>query len=157
MLSRNMCFSKISCSSCLGFCVADCKVLQYLLLGGKKSLIKRIHSIHTTVTQGLAVINIQGFWLPWWLSQSRIHLQCGKPGFDPWVEKIPWRRDWLPAPVFWPGEFHDCIVHGVTKSQTRLSDLHFPFQFPLGLTDLISLPSKGLSRVFSSSKNLFKR
>ena len=20
--------------------------------------------------------------------------------------KIPWRRDWLPTPVFWPGEFH---------------------------------------------------
>jgi len=25
---------------------------------------------------------------------------------DPWVAKIPWRREWLPAPVFWPGEFH---------------------------------------------------
>ena len=27
-------------------------------------------------------------------------------GFDPWVEKIPWRRKWQPAPVFLPGEFH---------------------------------------------------
>ena len=27
-------------------------------------------------------------------------------GFDPWVGKIPWRRERLPAPVFWPGEFH---------------------------------------------------
>ena len=26
---------------------------------------------------------------------------------------------------FWPGEFHGCIVHGVTKSRTRLSDFHF--------------------------------
>ena len=26
--------------------------------------------------------------------------------FDPWVGKIPWRRDWLPTPVFWPGGFH---------------------------------------------------
>ena len=25
---------------------------------------------------------------------------------DPWVGKIPWRREWLPTPVFWPGEFH---------------------------------------------------
>ena len=25
---------------------------------------------------------------------------------DPWVGKIPWRREWLPIPVFWPGEFH---------------------------------------------------
>ena len=38
---------------------------------------------------------------PWWL-----HLQCGRPGFNPWVGKIPWRRDWLPSPVFWPVEFH---------------------------------------------------
>ena len=33
-------------------------------------------------------------------------LQCGRPEFDPWVGKIPWRRERLPTPVFWPGEFH---------------------------------------------------
>ena len=27
-------------------------------------------------------------------------------GFDPWVGKIPWRREWLPTPVFLPREFH---------------------------------------------------
>ena len=27
-------------------------------------------------------------------------------GFDPWVGKLSWRREWLPTPVFWPGEFH---------------------------------------------------
>ena len=26
--------------------------------------------------------------------------------FDPWVGKIPWRREQLPTPVFLPGEFH---------------------------------------------------
>jgi len=26
--------------------------------------------------------------------------------FDPWVGKIPWRRERLPTPVFWPREFH---------------------------------------------------
>ena len=41
-------------------------------------------------------------WLSWW----RIHLQCGRPGFDPWVGKLPWRRERLPTPVFWLGEFH---------------------------------------------------
>ena len=25
---------------------------------------------------------------------------------EPWVRKIPWRREWLLTPVFWPGEFH---------------------------------------------------
>ena len=26
--------------------------------------------------------------------------------FDPWVRKIPLRKEWLPTPVFLPGEFH---------------------------------------------------
>ena len=30
----------------------------------------------------------------------------------------------LPTPVFWSREFHDCIVHGVTKRWTRLSDFN---------------------------------
>ena len=25
---------------------------------------------------------------------------------DPWIGMIPWRRKWLPTPVFLPGEFH---------------------------------------------------
>ena len=30
----------------------------------------------------------------------------GRPGLDPWVRKIPWRREWLPTPIFLSGEFH---------------------------------------------------
>ena len=33
-------------------------------------------------------------------SASRVRLLCRRPWFDPWVEKIPWRRDRLPIPVF---------------------------------------------------------
>ena len=40
-----------------------------------------------------------------WLGWQRIPLQCRKPGFDPWVGKIPRRRERRPAPVFWPREF----------------------------------------------------
>ena len=29
-----------------------------------------------------------------------------RPGFDPWVRKIPWRRKWQPTPVFLLGESH---------------------------------------------------
>ena len=25
---------------------------------------------------------------------------------ETWIGKIPWRRERLPTPVFWPGEFH---------------------------------------------------
>ena len=40
---------------------------------------------------------------------KKIHLQDRghKRGtFDPWVEKIPWRRAWQPTPVYLPGESH---------------------------------------------------
>ena len=52
-------------------------------------------------------------------------LQCKRPGFDPWVGKIPLRRERLPTPVFWPGEFHGLYSPWVTKSWTWLSDFHF--------------------------------
>ena len=29
-----------------------------------------------------------------------------KPRFDPWVGKIPWKREWQPTLVLLPGEFH---------------------------------------------------
>ena len=31
---------------------------------------------------------------------------CRRPGFDPWVRKIPWRRAWQPTSVFLPGKSH---------------------------------------------------
>ena len=45
-------------------------------------------------------------WASLWFSWWRIHLQCGRPGLNPWIGKIPWRRERLSTPVFWPGEFH---------------------------------------------------
>ena len=33
-------------------------------------------------------------------SDGRVCLQCRRPGFNPWVGKIPWRRAWLLTPVF---------------------------------------------------------
>ena len=35
--------------------------------------------------------------------RRRRHKRCG---FNPWVEKILWRRAWQPTPVFLPGESH---------------------------------------------------
>ena len=51
--------------------------------------------------------------------------------FHPWVGKVPWRRKWLPTPVFSPGEPQDrgawrATVHGVAKSRTRLKRLSGP-------------------------------
>ena len=60
--------------------------------------------------------------LPWWLSWSRIHLQCGRPGFDPWVATMLWRREKLPLQY---SGLENSMVHGVAKSWTRLSNFHF--------------------------------
>ena len=51
--------------------------------------------------------------IPWWLGKESDAMQepqeagaSGDVGLDPWVRKIPWRREWQPTPVFLPGEFH---------------------------------------------------
>ena len=49
-------------------------------------------------------------------------------GFNPWVGKIRWRRESLPTPVVWPGEFHGLYSPwGRKESHTteQLSLIHF--------------------------------
>ena len=75
--------------------------------------------------------------------------QCRRPGFSPWVGKIPWRREWLPAPVSLPGKFHGqrslvgYIVHEwvseVTQSCLTLCD-------PMDC----SLPSSSVHGIFQA-------
>ena len=43
---------------------------------------------------------------PCWLSGKEASCQCRRHGFNPQVEKIPWRRKGQPNPVFLSGEFH---------------------------------------------------
>ena len=48
-------------------------------------------------------------------------------GFNPWVSKTLWRREWQSTPVFLLGESHGqrnlrATVHEVAKSRTRLSN-----------------------------------
>ena len=43
---------------------------------------------------------------PWWPRRKSICLQCGRPRFNFWVGKIPWRRQWQPIPVVLPGKSH---------------------------------------------------
>ena len=36
---------------------------------------------------------------------KNLHAMQERPGFDPWVGKIPWRREWQLTPAFLPEEF----------------------------------------------------
>ena len=64
-----------------------------------------------------------------WLARiTALGLPWGRPGFYPWVGKIPWRRERLPTPLFWSGEFHGLYnPWGVAKSLALLSDFHCHF------------------------------
>ena len=69
--------------------------------------------------------------LSWSLRRYRICLQCRRPGFNPWVRKIPWRRQWQLTPAFSPGKSHGqrslagyrprgCKVSDTTEQITRV-------------------------------------
>ena len=68
----------------------------------------------------------------WASLMAQLVIQCRRPGFNPWVGKIPGRRERLPTPVFWPGEFHgQYSPWGCRESDTtEKSSLHF---FNVGL------------------------
>ena len=41
-----------------------------------------------------------------WVTGLNWTEQFRRPGFHPWVGKIPWRRKWQPTSVFLPGKSH---------------------------------------------------
>ena len=47
-----------------------------------------------------------------------------RPGFDPLVGKIPWRRESYPLQYSGLENPMDDTVHGVAKSRTQLSNFH---------------------------------
>ena len=72
--------------------------------------------------------------LPWWRSWWRIRLQCRRPGFHPSVGKIPWRREWLPTPVFWPRGFTPTHSMGLQRVQHGWATFTFMSKKTLGLS-----------------------
>ena len=77
-----------------------------------------------------------------------------RPGFDPWVGKIPWRRERLPTPVFWPGEFHELYSSWGRKDSdmTEQLSLSLSFQYtclenPMDREEPVRLQSTGSQRV----------
>ena len=86
---------------------------------------RKVPSVHESVLKNPEVLHqLRMCRLSMVAQQSRICLQCRRPGFDPWVRKIPWRRAWQPTPVFLPRESHGqrslagCRPRGRTESDT---------------------------------------
>ena len=65
--------------------------------------------------------------------QWRRHRRCGS---DPWVRKIPWKKKWLPTPVFFSGTSHgqrglagySPWGHKESETTERLSNIKDSFQ-----------------------------
>ena len=54
-------------------------------------------------------VNDRAVGLLWWFSGKESACRCRRckrPRFDPWVGKIPCKREWQPTPVLLPGESH---------------------------------------------------
>ena len=67
-----------------------------------------------------------------------ICLECGRPVFDPWVGKIPWRRKWQPTLVLLPGESHggrSLVGYSLwgRKESDTIERLHFQLSLSQGL------------------------
>ena len=67
--------------------------------------------------------------LPWGSDGKESTCNVGdlgwRPGFNPWVRKIPWRRERLPTRVFWSGEFHGLYSPWSHKESDMTEQLSF--------------------------------
>ena len=72
----------------------------------KKNFLKLIFISNWNYIYMLTWVNESHLWVrdPGGSDSTEPTCQCRRPGFDPWVGKIPWRRTWQPTPVFLPGE-----------------------------------------------------
>ena len=72
---------------------------------------------------------------------------CRRPRFDPWVGKIPWRREWQPTLVFLPGECHgQRSLAGYSPWGRGELDATFTFTFLLGTKICISFGAGRVGR-----------
>ena len=80
----------------------------------------------------------EGIGYPLWYSWASLMAQLVKnppavQEFNPWVEKLPWRRERLPTPVFWPGEFHGMYRPRGHKELDMTERLTFTFNHRIRL------------------------
>ena len=85
-------------------------------------------------------------------------LQYGRPRFNPWVGKIPWRRQWQHTPVFLPGKFHGLrSLVGYSPWRCKESDtteqLHFDFHFYVCIYMYCNMITTKISLIFVTTNS----
>ena len=79
------------------------------LVHNLKTGYQKVSSVHSEeefeeLYLSLCVYLTCSYGLPRWFSGKESTCQCRRPRFNLWTRMIPWRRAWLPAPLFLPGE-----------------------------------------------------
>ena len=86
-------------------------------------------------------------------------LQCKRPGFDPGVRKIPWRRKWLPVLVFSLGEFQGEEPGGLQSmgsQRVRHDRVTFTFSIPVPHLQIQPTVDGAVLYVFIEKKSMYK-
>ena len=93
--------------------------MQVTLVGflGRKDALEKGTATHSSI-----------FGLPRWLSRKESASNAGDLGSIPGLGRSPGEGNGYPLQYSGLENSMDCIVHGVAKGQTRLSDFHFNFQ-----------------------------
>ena len=92
------------------------------------------------------VYHIVGRCFPVWATAGKESAcNVGRPGFDPCTGMIPWRREQLPTPVFWAGEFYGLYYPWGCKETDRTEQLSVTWWIHFKIT--------GLVRRFSGRRN----
>ena len=56
---------------------------------------------HDEISLNKYLVPLKQFYgLPWWLRQLSICLQCGRPGFDPWLGRSPGEGNGTPLQYY---------------------------------------------------------
>ena len=84
--------------------IIQCTVFGVWFLSFSLMLSRFIMRQHVSVLHSFSGLNKVMWGFP---GASDSKKSARKPWFNPWVGKIPWRREWLPTTVFLPGEFHE--------------------------------------------------
>ena len=78
-----------------------------MLIYGLPVVSQHFSDLGNSAQKARSKTSLQNETTEWGVGSGWVNSTLGRAGFDPWVRKIPWRREWQPTLVFLPGEFHE--------------------------------------------------
>ena len=86
--------------------------------------LRTLQHMYTGVTSREAVFGEKDIYTGVWNGSSDGQESACSAGFDSWVGKIPWRREWQSTPVFLPREFRGQTMRSQRVGRSWVTDTH---------------------------------